>query len=138
MNTHALGQALVLALGALLAGVGGLELRGQGRTAAYDVPVATNGNQAVKGLVVGNDFYVLQPITVWELGVFDHQGDGIQGEAVLAAQLFARNGNDGTLLETRDLRRHRPRAVAGRPAVQAPASAGDAAAGRLHHRRVGF
>ena len=67
---------------------------------AYDLAAATNGNQAVKNLTVGNDFYVVRPITVGSLGVFDDRGDGIQGEAVLAVQLFARNGNDGTLLET--------------------------------------
>jgi hypothetical protein len=67
---------------------------------AYDLAAPTNGNQAVKNLTVGNDFYVVRPITVGSLGVFDDRGDGIQGEAVLAVQLFARNGNDGTLLET--------------------------------------
>lgn len=39
-------------------------------------------------------------MTVWQLGVFDHQGDGIQGETTLTVQLYTRRGNSGTLLET--------------------------------------
>ena len=72
----------------------------QTATIAYDIPAGTKGNQADKGLWVGNDFYVVRPITVWHLGVFDHKSDGIQGGAVLTAQLFARTGDEGTLLET--------------------------------------
>jgi len=69
-------------------------------TVAYDVPVGTKGNQGEKGLWSGNDFYVVRPITVRELGVFDHDSDGIKEGAVLTVQVFARNGQEGTVLES--------------------------------------
>lgn len=69
-------------------------------TVAYDVPVGTKGNQGDKGLWSGNDFYVVRPILVRELGVFDHESDGIKEGAVLTVQIFARNGQEGTLLES--------------------------------------
>jgi hypothetical protein len=87
---------LILLVSCLLA----LSLAAQTRYTAVDVPAGTPGNMAHVAWAVGNDFYVLKPITVWQLGIFDDQGDGIQGSAVLTVQLFSHQGNSGTLLET--------------------------------------
>ena len=77
-------------------------LRAQNTTVAYDVPPGTPGNEAVNGLVVGNDFRVVNPVTIWYLGVFTSgTNNGVQGHAVLTAQLWERSGAQaGTLLET--------------------------------------
>jgi hypothetical protein len=44
------------------------------------------------------DFDVTSDLVVSSLGVFDSNGDGIKGATTLTAQLYARNGNAGTLL----------------------------------------
>jgi hypothetical protein len=58
-----------------------IQLRAQ--TIAYDVPKGTTGNLAVPEFGVGNDFKVLSPIVISQLGVFDSGGNGIQGGMVL-------------------------------------------------------
>jgi hypothetical protein len=68
---------------------------------AYNAPAGTVGNQAINGLVVGDDFRVIYPITVSQLGVFDSGTNGIQGSTVLTVQLYERSGrHNGTLLAT--------------------------------------
>jgi hypothetical protein len=68
---------------------------------AYDVPSGTVGNQGIVGLGVGNDFAVVQPITISQLGVFVSGTNGIQDGTVLTVQLYERSGRlNGTLLET--------------------------------------
>ena len=68
---------------------------------AYDAPPGTTGNGATPGIVVGNDFRVIQPITVTQLGVFDSGTNGIQGSTVLTVQLYERSGrHNGTLLDS--------------------------------------
>ena len=59
---------------------------------AYDVPAGTVGNSFEANLVVGNDFRVVNPITVWYLGVFNSGTNGIQGSTVLTVQLWERSG----------------------------------------------
>jgi hypothetical protein len=89
---------LAVALGVL--GVAS-QLDAQNTTIAYDVPPGTPGNEAANGLVVGNDFRVVSPITIWYLGVFNSGTNGIQGNSVLTVQLWERSGAQaGTLLET--------------------------------------
>lgn len=76
-----------------------LQLRAQ--TIAYDVPKGTTGNLAVPEFGVGNDFKVLSPIVISQLGVFDSGGNGIQGGMVLGVQLYERGGrHNGMLLES--------------------------------------
>jgi hypothetical protein len=80
---------------------GGEMLQGQTRYIAYEVPYGTLGNQAIAGLGVGNDFCVVRPIQVWQLGVFTSGTNGIVGSTVLTVQLYERSGRrEGTLLET--------------------------------------
>jgi hypothetical protein len=73
-------------------------LLGQTKYIAYDVPAGTAGNRETRG--VGNDFYVVSPICIWQLGVFDDQTNGFQAGTALTVQLYARSGNTGTLLES--------------------------------------
>lgn len=68
--------------------------------AAYSVQPGTVGNEAIPGLGVGNDFRVVDPIAITELGVFNSGTNGIQGSAVLTVQVYERNGQSGTLLAT--------------------------------------
>jgi hypothetical protein len=91
---------LTLALAAAALLVGATALRAQNTFIAYDLLTPTNGNQGKPGLSVGNDFYVVDPIIVWKLGVFDHLGDGIIGNAALTVQLYSRRGNSGSLLDS--------------------------------------
>ena len=97
MNTpHSrIRPTLTLALAAAALLLGATALRAQNTFIAYDLLTPTNGNQGKPGLSVGNDFYVVNPITVWKLGVFDHLGDGIMGNAALTVQLYSRRGNSG-------------------------------------------
>lgn len=92
----------LIIIGALL--LSALALAGRAQSPnyiAYDVPYGTVGNQAVPGLGVGNDFRVVQPITISQLGVFVSGTNGIQGSTVLTVQLYERTGrHEGTLLET--------------------------------------
>lgn len=68
---------------------------------AYTIPQGTAGNQAIPDLSVGNDFQVVSPVTISQLGVFDSGGNGIQDGGVLTVQLYERSGDsEGTLLET--------------------------------------
>src|SRR5438093_13705581 len=89
-----------LRIGLLLAHVVPLNLFAQNNFIAYEVPAGTVGNQAIAGLGVGNDFRVIRPITITQLGVFDSRTNGIQGSTVLTVQLYERNARSGTLLET--------------------------------------
>ena len=102
MNTpHSrIRPTLTLALAAAALLLGATALRAQNTFIAYDLLTPTNGNQGKPGLSVGNDFYVVNPITVWKLGVFDHLGDGIIGNAALTVQLYSRRGNSGSLLDS--------------------------------------
>lgn len=61
---------------------------------AHDRPVGALGNCVVSNgdWGVGNTFYVIKPITVLQLGVFDDGSDGIKGQRVLTVQLYSRNG----------------------------------------------
>lgn len=94
MKTQYLVIAVLLCFGAIS------RLKGQNYI-AYDVPYGTPGNQALDGLVVGNDFRVVNPITISSLGVFSSGTNGIQGSTVLAVQVFERSGRSlGMLLET--------------------------------------
>lgn len=67
---------------------------------AYDVQPGTIGNEAIPGLGVGNDFRVVSPVVITQLGVFSSGANGIQGSAVLTVQIYERNGMSGTLLGT--------------------------------------
>jgi len=67
---------------------------------AYNVQPGTVGNEAVPRLGVGNDFRVVTPIAITQLGVFNSGANGIQGSAVLAVQVYERNGSSGALLAT--------------------------------------
>jgi hypothetical protein len=97
MASHRAGLFFAGIVGALLYAH---SLAGQTFT-AYDVPAGTVGNQAIPGISVGNDFRVIRPITITELGVFDSGTNGIQGSTVLTVQLYERSGRHaGTLLET--------------------------------------
>src|SRR5262245_13312852 len=85
----------------LMAGHGLLQGQTQTRYIAYDVPYGTLGNQAIPGLGVGNDFRVVHPVQVWQLGVFTSGTNGIVGSTKLTVQLWERSGRrEGTLLET--------------------------------------
>lgn len=76
-------------------------LSAQTKFTAWSLSTATQGNFRTKeDYGVRNDFEVLQPITVTELGMFDHDGDGIQGSAVIRVQLYEVSGYDTLLLET--------------------------------------
>ncbi|HET7626063.1 MAG TPA: hypothetical protein VFM25_12440 [Verrucomicrobiae bacterium] len=72
---------------------------------AWDFPVAEGNDQVDNGLGIGNDFEVIKPITILSLGVFDDNGDGIRGGAILKVCLYASNPDrarkraSGTLLE---------------------------------------
>lgn len=84
----------------LLAALTGISVPAQSYI-AYDVPWGTLGNQGIPGLGVGNDFAVVQPITISQLGVFVSGTNGIQDGTVLTVQLYERSGrHEGTLLET--------------------------------------
>jgi hypothetical protein len=72
----------------------------QTKYTAIEIPTGVAGNATHAGWGFGSDFYVNQPVTIWQLGIFDDLSDGIQGDVVLTAQLYARNGSSGTLLET--------------------------------------
>ena len=109
-------------------------LAAQNSFIAYNVPAGAVGNQAIDGLVVGNDFRVVRPITVSQLGVFDSGTNGIQGSTVLTIQLYERSGRHaGTLLETLTFDAVNPGA-GGRQFVQAAAQAADVVARQLHDR----
>jgi len=54
----------------------------------YQVPHGTSGNQTYTGSL-GMDFVVIEPILVTELGVFDSEGDGFNGN--LTAYLWSRD-----------------------------------------------
>jgi hypothetical protein len=85
----------------LLLGLLAVRMYAQTSYIAYDVPQGTVGNQGILGLGVGNDFCVVQPITISQLGVFTSGTNGIRGSSVLTVQLYERTGrHDGTLLET--------------------------------------
>ena len=74
---------------------------GQTSYRAYDIPSGTVGNHATVGLEVGDDFQVINPITISQLGVFNSGANGIQGGATLTVQLYERSGrHNGTLLAT--------------------------------------
>ena len=60
-----------------------LPLRAQTTYIAYTIPPGTPGNQAMPGLSVGNDFQVIAPITISQLGVFDSGANGIQDGGTL-------------------------------------------------------
>jgi hypothetical protein len=67
--------------------------------AAWSVPTVRRGNFETKDEYgVCNDFEVLRPIIVSQLGMFDHGGDGIQGSAVVRIQLYEASGPKATLL----------------------------------------
>jgi len=99
-QSTAIAIRMVISLGGLWALFTALPLAAQNATIAYDVPPGVVGNQAIAGLGVGNDFNVIYPITVSELGVFNSGTNGIQGTAELTVQLFERNGHAGMLLQT--------------------------------------
>ena len=65
---------------------------------AYDVPGGTVGNQVANEYGVCNDFQVLQPITITQLGAFDSGADGVQGNASISIQLLQINGKKSNLL----------------------------------------
>jgi hypothetical protein len=74
---------------------------------AWSVKTPTEGNHLLDpGLGIGNDFAVASPVTITALGVFDSNGDGIKGGAVLKVHLYASNPDrvrkyaSGVLLET--------------------------------------
>lgn len=68
---------------------------------AYQIPAGTVGNHATPGLEIGDDFRVINPMTITQLGVFNSGANGIQGGASLTVQLYERSGrHNGTLLET--------------------------------------
>ncbi len=80
-----------------------ISLKGQTTFTAWDVSSAAVGNQWTKddkGFNYGicNDFEVLAPITVSQLGMFDSGGDGIQGSGSVIIQLYQASGKKGTLL----------------------------------------
>jgi hypothetical protein len=74
--------------------------KAQTKYTAVQMPSGTAGNLAPGAWGFGSDFYVNQPVTVWELGIFDDRSDGIQGDGVLTAQLYSHHGSTATLLET--------------------------------------
>jgi hypothetical protein len=76
-------------------------LGAQTKFTAWSLPTVAQGNFETKNdYGVRNDFEVVRPITVTELGMFDHGGDGIQGSAVVRVQLYEVSGYDTLLLET--------------------------------------
>jgi len=77
-----------------------LPVSAQTKYTAIDVPAGTVGNQSHQNWGMGGDFYVNNPVEIWELGVFDDAGDGIQSGATLTVQLYAKTGNRGVLLES--------------------------------------
>jgi hypothetical protein len=101
MVVHCVGVLLIGAVGALLATnpAAAVQLNATS-VAAYNVPFGTLGNEAIQGLGVGNDFRVVSPIAITQLGVFNSGTNGIQGSAVLTVQIYERNGSSGTLLGT--------------------------------------
>ena len=85
---------------ALLFPVSALEAQ-QNKIAAMNGRAGVKGNVSIAASTIASDFSVRRPITVWQLGVFDDGGDGIQGSAVLTVQLYVRDHfNGGALLET--------------------------------------
>jgi len=85
--------------GLLMAGVSFVPLHAQ--TMAYNVPAGTVGNRGAGGTSVGDDFEVISPVTISQLGVFDSGTNGIMGGATLTVQLYERSGDGGgSLLET--------------------------------------
>ena len=65
------------------------QARAQTSIIANNVPAGLTGNLSPSGWAFGNDFYVIKPISVQQLGFFDHGSDGIQGGATLTVQLYA-------------------------------------------------
>src|SRR5262245_7462526 len=54
---------------------------------AWDLSAATRGNEESVAYLIANDFRVIRPITIHELGMFDSGGDGVAGNAVITIQL---------------------------------------------------
>jgi hypothetical protein len=55
---------------------------------AVDVPAVSVGNESSGPDPICNDFRVLRPILVSQLGMFDSDGDGVVGNAVITVQLL--------------------------------------------------
>jgi fibronectin type 3 domain-containing protein len=66
-------------------------------TVAYDVNAGTVGSTPFNG-GLGMDFDAMTNVLVTRLGAFDSVGDGINGSATLTVQIYARNGNSGSVL----------------------------------------
>jgi hypothetical protein len=73
-------------------------LRAQTRFNALTLPAAALGNYDVGAAGIYNDFQVLQPITISQLGMFDSSGDDIQGNAIITIQLYQLSGGISSLL----------------------------------------
>jgi len=75
---------------------------------AYTIPVVGAGNEenatgsASNSFSICESFQVLSPIKVTQLGMFDSNGDGIQGSAIISIQLYQQNGGklNALLLES--------------------------------------
>jgi autotransporter-associated beta strand protein len=76
-------------------GVGFETGAGQAQAVAYGNNAGNVGTQEFGG-PLGMDFYVHQPITVTQLGVFDSGSNGLS--RTLTAEIWTRSGNSGTLV----------------------------------------
>ena len=80
---------VILLLSAAIALSVAPRLSAQNSFTAWSLPTMASGNfETKKDYGVCNDFEVLRPITISQLGMFDDGGDGIQGSAVVRIQLY--------------------------------------------------
>src|SRR5262245_55007903 len=70
----------------------------QSAVTAYQMSAATAGNDVAGASGLANEVRVIKPITITRLGVFDSDGDGIQGSAVITVQLFQPSARSSSLL----------------------------------------
>src|ERR1041385_434555 len=61
--------------------------RAQSELIAVDAPAVGTGNEPSGSYPICNDFRVLRPVVISQLGMFDSGGDGVVGSAVITIQL---------------------------------------------------